>query len=241
MRNAILVSVLAAVLMAASATAFAGAPINGTYKSTSGDFDEGTAATSSSGAAGYLSVGNVLYAQSVVGLVFTSDWLIGCPMIASVIILGSSPITGGVNVDYMITYTGGYVQLGGPGTPWNGGDPSYSGALDTFVEFRTTQYVGGVVKGSVSDFTVAGHLQGYPQTCMTWAIANGSLRGGTGFVAPLQSVKPAGYPDYHNALCAVAGTTGHFDDVRDITLSIVGCAVATTPSTWGAVKSIYRK
>jgi len=241
MRNAILVSVLATALVTVSATVFAGAPVNGTYKSTDLDFDEGTAASSWPGAANFLGGGNTLYAQSFAGGVFTGDWLISCPTVTAVIPTGGVLIGGTGNLDYMIVYAGGYAQLGGPGTPWDGGDPSYTGSLDTFVEFRTVQYVSNVIKGSVSDFTVSAHLQGYPATCMTWAIANGVLRGGTGFVAPLLSVKPADYPDYHNAACAVAGATGHFDDVRDITLSIAGCPVATTPATWGAVKSIYRK
>jgi len=241
MRNAILVSVLAAVLVTVSATAFAGPPIAGTYKSSLGDFDEGTAATSSTGAGGYLSLGNVLYAQSAAGGVFTGDWLVSCPMVVAVIANGGVLIGGTGNLDYIVTYAGGYVQLGGPGTPWNGGDASYTGNLDTFIEFRTVQYVANVVKGATSDYVVSAHVEGYAQSCMTWGIGNGVLRGGTGFVAPLQSVKPAGYPDYHNVACAVAGTVGHWDDVRDLTISIDSCPVATQPSTWGQVKSIYRR
>ena len=85
---------------------------------------------------------------------------------------------------------------------------------------------------------------------MAWAIGNGVLRGGTPPGAPLpfnygvlQSVKSAGYPDYPTPACtlASAGVAGHWDDIRDLTLSIQGCAVATQPSTWGNVKAMYRK
>jgi len=238
MRNAILVSVLTAALVTVSATGFAGPPLSGDYKSTLGDFDEGTAASLWAGS--FLASGNVLFAQSVAGGVFTGDWLIHCPFVVSVIPTGGVLICGTGNLDYMIVYAGGYVQLGGPGTPWDGGDASYTGLLDSFVEFRTIQYLSGVLKGSTSDYALSAHLQGYAQSCMTWAIGNGVLRGGTGFVAPLQSVKPAGYPDYHNVACVVSGTVGHWDDVRDLTLSITSCPVATQQSTWGAVKSIYR-
>ncbi|HET6350089.1 MAG TPA: hypothetical protein VFH88_13500 [Candidatus Krumholzibacteria bacterium] len=246
MRNAILVSILAGVLVVGAAAVYAGAPIAGTYKSTNGDFDEGTATSSWTG--DFLSPGNVLYGQSSAGGVFTNDWTIQCPMVVAVTPLGP-PLGPTGNFSYLITYAGGYVTLGGPGNPWDGGDAVYTGAIDTYIEIRTIQTAGGLITGAVSNHNVSAHIQGYPSTCIAWAIGNGVLRGGTPPGAPLpflyptlQSVKPAGYPDYHFPGCTSSPNgVGHWDDIRDLTLSIQGCAVATQQSTWGNVKAMYRK
>jgi hypothetical protein len=53
----------------------------------------------------------------------------------------------------MITYTGGYVTLGGPGNPWNGGDAVYTGTIDSYVEIRTIQTASNLIVGAVSDHT----------------------------------------------------------------------------------------
>jgi hypothetical protein len=104
--------------------------------------------------------------------------------------------------------------------------------------------VNNAVVGAVSDHSVTAHIQGYPESCISWAIGNGVLRGGeypffnTGV---LQNSKPANYPDFHTYNCILAPVEyGHWDDIRDLTLSITGCAVATDPTTWGAVKAKYR-
>jgi hypothetical protein len=246
MRNAILISVLTVVLVVSAAMVWAGPPLSGTWKSTNGDFDEGTATTQWAPGNNYLGLNNVIFAQSYNGG-FTSDWSIKCPMVASVIPLGP-PIGATGNFSYMITYVGGFVTLGGPGTPWDGGDASYTGAIDTYVEIRTIQTASNLIVGAVSDHNVSAHLQGYNDVCVAWAIGNGVLRGGNSPSAPkafnygvLQSVKPGSYPDYPGAGCVLSPNgAGHWDDIRDLTLSITGCAVATQPSTWGAVKSKYR-
>jgi hypothetical protein len=246
MRNALLVSILTGVLVVSAAAAFAGPPLSGTWKSTNGDFDEGTA-TSSWVGNNYLGVGNTLYGRSFAGGVFTNDWTINCPTVVSVVPLGP-PIGPTGNFTYMITYSGGYVTLGGPGNPWNGGDAVYTGNITTYIEIRTIQTSAGKIVGAVSNHNVSASLQGYTDSCVSWAIGNGVLRGGTTPSLPLplnygvlQSVKSAGYPDYPNAACAlVPGQPGHWDDIRDLTLSITGCSLAVQPSTWGAVKSLYR-
>jgi hypothetical protein len=101
----------------------------------------------------------------------------------------------------------------------------------------------------VSDHSVTAHIQGYPESCITWGIGNGVLRGGSSPSLPLpfnygvlQSVKSAGYPDYPSASGCVLSPTGpgHWDDIRDLTISVTGCAVATEPTTWGAVKAKYK-
>jgi len=248
MRNAILVSVLSAVLVTAAAAVYAGPPIAGTYKSTNGDFDEGSATTSWAPGNNFLGNGNVIYGQSISGGVFTNDWTLGCATVASSVLIVPKFGATGQEI-WQITYApGAYVTLGGPGNPWNGGDAVYTGIIDTYTEIRTVQYVSNKVVGAVSDHSVGAHLQGYSDECVAWAIGNGSLRGGTTPSVPLftyptlQSVKSLGYPGFPS----LAGCTfsengnGHWDDIRDLTLSITGCAVATEQKTWGGVKSLYR-
>jgi hypothetical protein len=254
MRNAILVSILTVVLVVSAAAVYAGPPVSGTYKSTNLQFDEGTATTKWAGT-NYLGAGNVLYGRSYAGGVFTNDWTISCPM--AVVITPIVPIVGTTgNAIYMITYQGGYVTLGGPGNPWDGGDAVYTGVIDTYTEMRTIQYVSGKITGATSDHSVNAHIQGYPESCVTWGIGNGVLRGGDAATGQtpfpflyfnaqnqpvLQSVKGNGYPGYPIAGCALSPAgPGHWDDIRDLTISITGCALATEPTTWGAVKAKYR-
>ena len=246
MRNAILVSILTVVLVVSAAAVFAGPPVSGTWKSTNGDFDEGTATTKWA-ATSYIGAGNVLYGRSFAGGVFTNDWTISCPTVVAVTPIVPFAGANG-NAIYMFTYSGGYVTLGGPGNPWNGGDAVYTGVIDTYTEIRTIQYASSKIVGAVSDHSVTAHIQGYTESCITWGIGNGVLRGGSSPSLPLpfnygvlQSVKSAGYPDYHDAACAsFTSAAGHWDDIRDLTISVTGCAVATDPTTWGAIKAKYR-
>jgi hypothetical protein len=242
MRNAILVSILTGVLLAGAA-AYAGPPLSGTWSSNGGaTFDEGTA-TSTWAGGGFLSVGNILYGRSTSGGVFTNDWTISCPIVSSVSPLGP-PIGPNGNFIYMIVYSGGYVTLGGPGNPWDGGDAVYTGTIDTYVEIRTIQTVGGKITGAVSDHSVSAHIQGYSESCVAWAIGNGVLRGASPdaafLVPPLQNAKPADYPAFPNAACSFGIFPGHWDDIKDLTVTVQGCAVATEQSTWGNVKAMYR-
>jgi len=247
MRNALLVSILTVVLVVSAAAVWAGPPLNGTWKSTNGDFDEG-AATTKWAAGSFIGAGNTIYGRSAVGGVFTNDWTINCPTVVAVTPI--VPIAGvNGNAIYMFTYAGGYVTLGGPGNPWDGGDAVYTGTIDTYTELRTIQYVSSKITGATSDHSVSAHIQGYSDACVAWGIGNGVLRGGSSpslplpFLYPtLQSVKGPGYPDYPGAACVLGPNgPGHWDDVKDLTVSITGCAVATEPTTWGGVKSMYRK
>lgn len=246
MRNAILVSILTVVLVVSAAAVYAGPPLSGTWKSTSGDFDEGAATTKWAGT-NYLGAGNVLYGRSFASSVFTNDWTINCPV--ATVITPIVPISGTTgNAIYMITYVGGYVTLGGPGNPWNGGDAVYTGTIDTYTEIRTIQYVSGKIVGATSDHSVTAHIQGYPESCVAWGIGNGVLRGGDAATAPfplnttvLNIPRSPNYPDYPGAGCVLSASgAGHWDDIRDLTISVTGCAVATEPTTWGSVKAKYR-
>ncbi len=232
MRNAILISILTVVLVTGAASVYAGPPLNGTYKSSSGAFDEGREASSWAGG-GFLGTGGVLHAESWDGAALGGDWKIVCPQVVAVTLIADLTFGGNGSKIYQIDYTGGFITLGGAG-PWGNGDPQYNGTIDTYVEIRTVLYSGGIKVASVSDHAVSAHLQGYTQSCMTWGVGNGAWLGES------PAAKPAGYPTYLDAACGNTGTTGHWGDIRDLTISVQGCAVATKATTWGNVKSLYR-
>ncbi len=233
MRNAILVSILAAALVLGAVSVYAGPPANGTYKSTNGDFDEGREASSWAAGGGFLSTGGTLHAESWDGTALGGDWKILCPTVVNVTLVADLVFGGNGQRIYLIEYAGGFIELGGAG-PWAGGDASYTGVIDSYYETRTVQYVGGVKVGSVSDHAVSAHLQGYTTACMTWGIGNGVWLGES------PNALPAGYPDWRDANCNAGPTSGHWGDIRDLTLSVSGCAVSTQQKSWGAVKSLYK-
>jgi hypothetical protein len=245
MRNAILASILTVVLVVSAAAVWAGPPVSGTWTSPA-DFDNGTATTKWAGT-NFIGAGNTIYGRSSSGGVFTNDWIVQCPTVIAVIPIVPFAGANG-NAIYQINYSGGYVVLGGPGNPWDGGDAQYTGTVSTYIEIRTITYAGSKIKGAVSDHAITAQIQGYNDACLTWGIANGTLRGGANPTAPLpfdftvlQSVKSAAYPDYPGAGCVLGPNgPGHWEDIDDITISVAGCSVATAPSTWGAVKAKYR-
>lgn len=231
MRNAILISILTVVLVVGAVSVIAGPPLNGTYKSSNGQFDEGREA--SSWAAGFLGTGGVLHAESWDGATLGGDWKIVCPQVVTVSLIVDLVFGGNGQRIYQLDYAGGYIELAGAG-PWGGGDPSYTGVIDTYVEIRTVQYVGGVKVGSVSDHAVSAHLQGYLQSCMTWGIGNGA------WLDESPNVKPATFPTFLDPACGATATTGHWGNFSDLTISVTGCAVGTQEATWGSVKALYR-
>jgi hypothetical protein len=233
MRNAILISILTVVLVAGAASVYAGPPLNGTYKSSLGQFDEGREASSWAAGGGFLSTGGVLHTESWDGAALGGDWKVVCPRVVAVTLIVDLVFGGNGQRIYQIDYTGGLITLGGAG-PWGNGDPSYTGIIDTYVEIRTVLYSGGVKVGSVSDHSVSAHLQGYSQSCMTWGIGNGAWLGES--PAP----KPANYPTFLDPLCNPTATSGHWGDITDLTISVTGCAVSTKSATWGEVKSLYK-
>lgn len=233
MRNAILVSIMTAALALGAISAFAGPPLAGTYKSTNGDFHEGREGSSWSVGGGFLTAGGTLHGESWDGSTLGGDWKILCPTVTKVSLVLDLVSGGNGQRIYEFDYTGGIVELSGSG-PWGNGDPSYTGIITNYTEFRTVQYSGGVMVGSVSNHSVTANLQGYSQTCMTWGIGNGVWLGES--PDPL----PANYPDWRNSSCTSGPTTGHWGDLRDLTISINACTVSTEQSTWGAVKSMYR-
>jgi len=234
MRNAILISILTVVLAVGAASVYAQPPVNGTYKSSNGQFDEGREASSWVAGGGFLSTGGVLHAESFDGAALGGDWKIVCPQVVTVSLIVDLTFGGNGQRIYQLDYAGGYIELDGGG-PWGGGDPSYTGVIDTYVEIRTVQYVGGAKTGSVSDHSVSAHLQGYPQSCMTWGIGNGA------WLDESPNVKPANYPTFLDPACGATATTGHWGTFSDLTISVTGCSVAAQEATWGSVKALYRE
>jgi hypothetical protein len=108
----------------------------------------------------------------------------------------------------------------------------YTGTIDTYIETRSMQFVDGVMVGSVSDHSVDAHIVGYPASCVAFGIGNGVWLG--------NGALPVDYPDYRDANCAAGPTNGHYGDIRDLTLTVLGCEVSTERATWGAVKALYR-
>jgi len=229
MRNAILTIILTAVLAVGTTSAFAGAPLNGIYKSSDGAFDEGRESSTWSGG-GFLTTTNVFRALSWDGAALGGDWRITCPYVVQVTLVADLVFGGNGSRIYQIDYTGGTFFLLGPGLPWFNGDPAYPGVLTDFTELRTLIFTGGNMVGSDSDFSFTGQFNNYSQSCLN-GIANGAWLG--------NGAAPANYPANLTTGC-VAGGTGHWADTRDLTLTIAGCSVATQPATWGTVKSLYQ-
>ena len=234
MRNAILISILSAVLVAGAAAVYAGAPFSGVYKSSDGDFIEGRE-TSEWHGGGFLTAGNSLTAFS--GEAYPASgtqWTWKCPQVVTVNLEADLVFNGFGSRIYSLQYTGGTFTLGGGALPWANGQ-SYAGSFTTFTEIRTLIFANHVMVGSDSDFSFTGTIHGYPQSCL-FGIANGAWLESVPFdFYDPQDITPIGGCDP-----LTPGEKVHLADIRDITLTIGGCTVATEESTWGKVKSLYR-
>jgi len=236
MKSGILVLGLAATVAFGATIALAQAPVDGTYKTSLGDFLEGRSSNAWLAPNTPHVFGNGLHGQSWDGATLGTEWEISCPTIANVVLLYDLVIGGNGHRAYLITYVGGTVTLDGSG-PWGGGDPSYNGVIDTYTETRTEQYAGGVLVGHNSNHSVSAHIVGYPADCVAFGIGNGVLIGDTDpnvIPGTDTNVLPADYP----AFC-LAVPDGHWGDVTDLTLSVQGCLVPVEETSWGAVKAIY--
>jgi hypothetical protein len=234
MRNSKLVLIMLVILAATATAALAGAPFDGVYKSSDGDFNEGREASwwmSVFGLGSFLSTGNVLHAESWDGSTLGTDWKILCPMVVKVTLIADMTSGGWGQRIYQLDYAGGYLELSGAG-PWGNGDALYTNLIDTYYEFRTIQYEAGLKTGSVSDHLVTAHSNIYKK-CFTWGIGNGVWLG-EGDPPPID------YPEFRENRACRRDKFGHWGDIRDLTLTIQGCTVSTETSSWGAVKAMYR-
>jgi len=229
----VLLSVLIAV------PAFAGAPANGTYKSTDigGLMDPGRYSELWFG--GKLAVNNTLNEQSWDGATLGAQWHWYCPWIAAAPVLLVSTVNGSGNGQkiWKVTYTGGYCWLDGAG-PWAGGDASYMANINTWNAIVTETYASFVEVGTVRNHTASAKFVGYNDTCMNLSVSNIEKLSDTNH-GPL----PANYPDFWSWFaCNNVGTAGpgEWGDIDSITMSITGCTVGTDAKSWGAVKALYR-
>jgi hypothetical protein len=220
------------VVAATASAALAGSPIDGVYKSSDGDFNEGREGSWWRSGVSFLDIGNVLHAESWNGSTLGTDWKILCPEVVRVTLILDLTSGGTGQKIYQLDYRGGFLELNGAG-PWGNGDPLYTSFIDTYYEFRTIQYESGIMTGSVSDHQVTAHDSHYK--CFVFGIGNGVWLGDL-------KLAPGGYPEYRDRTCFSSPflAPGHWGDIRDLTLTIQGCTVSTEPSSWGAVKALYR-
>ena len=81
------------------------------------------------------------------------------------------------------------------------------------------------------------HFDAYPTACMSFSIANGVRVGST----DLGNTYPANFPGLLDPSCAATRTLGAWWNMNSITLTITpSCVTSAKPSTWGALKAIYR-
>jgi hypothetical protein len=240
MRTTVTGILLVGMILLGAATAFAGAPLSGDYKSSdlggpisTGRYTEGWAAGGSA-----LSVGTTHNAQSWNGTALGTEWRYTCgrQLTPAILLFDAVNGSGNGNRTYMCTFTGGTIWMSGAG-PWGNGDPSYSGPIDTYKEFETIQYSGGAVVGSVTNVQAVAHFDGYPASCVAFAISNGTLVGGTAFGGTL----PANYPGLlDGSTCAATMTHGAWWNMCGITLSLSNCATPAKVGSWGSLRKLYR-
>jgi hypothetical protein len=236
-RSAVLLSVL---ILSLAATAFASGtnpPLPGTYKTLTNTVLPGRATESMpcDGCEGQ--VGNRITARSWNGTTLGTNWAISCPQIAAPPTLTYDGVVSGTGQRiYQTSYAGGSLWLSGTGA-WSTGDPYYTGNITSFTVFAVKQYIAGQLVGVVSNINFTGSIDGYGD-CFTLAISNAEFVGATPGVPAVTGPFPAfqGPSD-----CNLAGSSGTYWDVHDVTFSIIGgCVVGTRPSSWGGLKSMYR-
>ncbi len=242
MRKRFIILVAACALISVTAgLALAQPPVNGTFKTTNGDFLEGRSSTSWSSQTGRLMGGNVLNIESFDGATLGAQWRVYCMQVVNVFLVADLTFFGNGSKIYQITYAGGVFELDGSG-PWGGGDPTYTGVVDSYTETRTIQYVAGNITGANSNHSVSGHLNGYTAGCIALAVGNGVLIGDTDpnlVPGTDTNVKPADYPAFLDPNCGATRVFGRWGNVGDITLTVSGCLVPAEEKTWGGVKKLY--
>ncbi len=236
MRNVFTVLLLSAMLAMGVSAVYAQPPVDGVYKTQDGDFLEGRYSVSWPGGNGYEDTGNLIHLESWNGAALGSEWRAFCPFVISVTTLFNIPTGPGSYIArFLIQYVGGSVWLDGGGI-WGGGDPSYTGTIDSYIEIRDIQVVGNVLPALNSNHNLAAQITGHPLDCLAFAIGNTAWIGDT----PQHGAKPADYPGFLDAACAATGSAGHWGTATDLTLTVEGCFVGTEETTWGGVKARYR-
>lgn len=239
-----LATALSALLLTFASAALASGtnpPLIGTYKTLSGTVLPGSATESMPCDTCSEQVGNLIMAESWNGTTLGTNWKVSCPQVAATPTLVYDGVVGGTGQRiFQAAYTGGTLWLSGAGA-WGTGDPDYTGGLTSFTVVAAKQYIGGQLVGIVANVNFTGSIDGY-DNCFTLAISNAEWVGGTATPPPPGKTATLSFPPIMGPSdCNLTGTHASFWDVHDITFSILGrCETSSRPSSWGALKSIYR-
>jgi hypothetical protein len=226
-------SLITVAMALVAVSAWAGAPVQGTYKEETGDLLIAHYAESFAAAGEYLTVGNAMNSQSWDGGTLGTQWWVSCPDIENPpnLVFDNVNILGNGQQIWQKTFAGGTFFMNGTGEAWDGGDATYTGVVDTYSETVTIIFTGFNRVAATSNVQWSGVFDNYPLSCIS-GIENG---------ADLMGAKPASYPDYVDPdTCDPNRTFGRFGNHTDMTFSIIECAVPTEPSTWGKIKGLYK-
>lgn len=219
--------------------ALAGAPINGTYKSTDLAGAMLVGRYSESWTPVKLDIGNTLNEASWDGGTLGTQWLWTCPYIVAAPALIFDNVVGGNGLRiYSAVYTGGTGWLDGAG-PWKNvpsPEASYSITVDTWAASITETWAGGALVGSVRSHNASGTFLNFNESCLALVISNTEMLG------PFAGESlPVDFPPFLDLNCAVTGNLGEWGDVEAITFTINDClTVGTEEQSWGHIKSLYR-
>jgi hypothetical protein len=239
-RLAITLCLAATALLASVASA--APPLAGVYKTTDlgGPIHTGRYTEGWLSGGGALETGTTLTAESFDGVSLGTEWRYSCATeIAPAVLLYDNVVGGEGNRAYRKTFVGGTIWLSGAG-PWGDAEPGgYPGVIDSYVEFETHMYSGGVQVAAITNVQATAHFDAYPTTCMTFYVSNGVRVGST---ALGDSPPVSGYPGFLTAgTCAPTAPEGAWWNMMTMTLSITpGCSTPVRTGTWGALKTLYR-
>jgi hypothetical protein len=224
-----------------SGTALAGPPLPGVYSSTDiggtippGRYTEGWPAGT-----GFHPPGTTLFCQSWDGVSLGTVWSYSCALDDGnhVLIQDNVDVNGNGNRTWKATFIGGHFTLSGTG-PWGNGDASYPGTWTFYYEYETFIYSNWVAVAAVTNVQAGGSFDNYPTACMTYTISNGSRVGTT----DLAQIKPPDYPGlYEYTTCTPTNPYGAWWNMNALTMTVTAdCSVPSKPTTWGALKTLYR-
>ena len=218
------------VCLLAAATAFAGAPVPGTYTNLGGDLDNGRFGESFAVANDYFTAGNVHNGASWNGAALGLQWWWSCATVAVANLAG----TVGSQEHWEITYNTANATffLNGTGESWDGGDAVYTGVIDQMTDDIAAIVFAGSVVGWNSTIQWSGHFDTYTTSCITVTCNTAWIGGG---------MNPGGYPAFTESDCSTARTFGTWGTITAINVAISECSVPTENATWGAIKSLYTK
>lgn len=228
MKSLLTLLLVTATVAALAVPALAGAPVNGQYKSEAGQVLHGR--YSESYVAGTpLTVGNTMNTQSWDGATLGTQYRFTCPSTASTVLVLDLVFGGNGQQIWQKTYTGGTFWLNGTGEAWDGGDATYTGTIDTYIETVTIIFSGGVRVAATSNIAGSGSFNLYGNSCIQWT-RNG---------ADVMGASPPAYPDYLSPNCAPGVGMGRSGNSTDFTINVVNCVVPVDESTWGGIKALY--